>query len=291
MSLSRKQLAQTAITAAMRARKKANVDLHALINVFDFAERYGVSVFFQDIPSMEGVYQADAKPRPAIVVSALRPAGRKAMTCGHELGHHVFNHGTQWDELVDSRSQARRFDPDEFLVDVFSAFLQMPKLAVSHELAKRSIDVASCLPEEVYALSTLFGVSYGGLVTHLEKSLGLIDMKRASDLSKFAPKHLREMILGGPCPQNLVIVDRYWQDKAVDVEVGDYVVLPTKVAIEGNSTSVEEQAASRTLVTGVAPGISRAADGEGWSTYIRVARKDYVGRAPYRFDEEVDDDC
>lgn len=290
MSQSRKKLAQQAIAQAMKTRKDAGVSVEGLLNIYDVAEKLGVSVRFADIDSMEGAYQADAQPKPAIIVSSRRPAGRKAITCGHELGHHVFGHGTQWDELVENRTQTRQFEPDEFLVDVFSAALQMPKLAVSHELSKRDLDVKRCRPEEVYAISTLFGVSYGGFVTHLERTLGLIDMARASDLTKHPPKHLRESLFGAACPQNLIVVDQHWSDKTVDLEVGDSVLLPIDATLEGAAAELTEQSASRSVATAVSPGICKAIAPSGWAAFVRVSRKDYVGRAPYRFDEEIDDE-
>lgn len=290
MNQSRKQLAQQAISQAMKTRREAGYALHSLINIFDFTEKRGVSVRFSDIPSMEGVYQADAKPHPTIIISSLRPAGRKALTCGHELGHHVFGHGTQWDELVDDRTQSRRFEPEEFLVDVFSAAIQMPKLAVSRELSKRSLDPKTCRPEEIYALSTLFGVSYGGFVTHMERTLGLISMGRASELAKCQPKHLRESLLGKPCPQNLIVVDRHWQEKSADLEIGDSVLLPANTRLEGATAEITEETEYRTVVTAVAPGICKVSTPDDWASFVRIARKGYVGRAPYRFDEEIDDE-
>lgn len=290
MTQNRKQLAQKAIAQAMKTRKEAGVPIHALINIIDFAEKVGVSVRFSDVPSMEGVYQANAKPNPTIIVSSLRPAGRKALTCGHELGHHVFGHGTQWDELVENRSQARRFEPNEFLVDVFSATIQMPKLAVSHELSKRLLDPKTCRHEEIYAISTLFGVSYGGFVTHMERTLGIIDMRRVSELTKSQPKHLRESLFGKPCPQNLIVVDPHWNEKCADVEVGDSVLLPPNVTLEGTFAEIIDETSSRTVITAMAPGICKVSTKEGWATFVRISRKDYIGRAPYRFDEETEDE-
>ncbi|MGA2031213.1 MAG: ImmA/IrrE family metallo-endopeptidase [Thermoguttaceae bacterium] len=153
----------------MKVRKHAKCDLRSPLNVFDVCERLGISVFFQDVPSMEGIYMPDARPRPAIIVSSLRPLGRRAMTCGHELGHHVFKHGKQWDELIEERSHSRRFEPDEFQADLFSACLQMPKTAVCHAMANRKLDPDQCAAEDIFALSTLFGVSYSAFVTHLER--------------------------------------------------------------------------------------------------------------------------
>ena len=289
MSRNSRELAQIAAAEAMKARKRAQCSLHLPLNVFDLCERLGVSVFFQDIPSMEGIYIPEAQPRPAIVVSSLRPAGRKAMTCGHEFGHHVFKHGTQWDELIEDASESGRFDPDEFQADVFSACLQMPKIAVTHALASRKLDPENCRPEDVFAVSTYFGISFGAFVTHLERTLNLIGTARASELGARKPKDLREALLGEPCPQNLFVVDLGWEGRAVDVEVGDSVLLPSNVVLEGGSIQVESATNGRTVICATAPGIARVCHSSGWSAFVRVMRKNYVGRAPFRFDEEADD--
>lgn len=290
MSRNRKDLARQAIAEAMKLRMRLKYGLQHPINIFDACERSGVSVLFQDIPSMEGLYMPEASPRPVVIVSSLRPFGRQAMTCGHELGHHIFKHGKQWDELLDERSQARRFEPEEFLADLFSASLQMPKVAVAHAFSVRQLDAKSCSVEDIFMLSGFFGVSFGAFVTHLETTLDLIGMKRAATLSAHRPKDIRAQVLGDACPQNLMIVDSHWMDRAVDVEVGDTILLPVDASIEGASVVIEKNDSIRAEATATRPGISRAVTDSGWSVFIRVMRKNYVGRAPFRFDEEVDDD-
>ncbi len=289
MSQNRKQLAQIAIAEALKIRKRAHYRLTIPVSVYDLCERVGVNVFFQDIPSMEGIYLPDAQPKPAIILSSLRPAGRKAMTCGHELGHHVFGHGRQWDELIEDRSESRRFEPEEFQVDMFSAALQMPKIAVTHALTQRELDAGNCQAESIFVLSTLFGVSYGAFVNHLERTLNIIDTKRATELSRRQPKDLRASLLGKPCPQDLYVVDPLWQDRAVDVSVGDLILLPIGVRVEGSCVRVEEDSGDRTIVIADQPGIGRISLASGWAAFVRVTRKDYRGLGGLRFDEEVDD--
>jgi Zn-dependent peptidase ImmA (M78 family) len=72
------------------------------------AEQEGVEVRFSALPSAEGIYSPG---KPVIVVSSLRPAGRQAYTGAHELGHHIYGHGEQFDELVEDRGKSRRWDP------------------------------------------------------------------------------------------------------------------------------------------------------------------------------------
>ena len=89
----RKQMARMAAMVALRTRNKAGATLGQAICVYDLAEHLGIEVRFLDIPSMEGFYSKN--PGPLILLSTLRPAGRRVFTCAHELGHHVLGHGTR----------------------------------------------------------------------------------------------------------------------------------------------------------------------------------------------------
>lgn len=290
MNVNRKQLVLKAAAKAATVRRKAKIPATSPINIFDFCEKSGVSVLFQDIPSMEGIYMPDASPKPAIVISSKRPAGRKAMTCGHEFGHHLFEHGHQWDELMEDREQSREFEPEEFLVDVFSSCLQMPKTAVCNAFTVRKINPAKVTPQQAFNLSCYFGVSYGGFVHHSDRTLNLLSGEQAVALAKRQPKDLREELLGEVCPQNLIVADLNWTDRTIDVEVGDSVILPPGTTLEGISASIKFESGSRVVAAAASPGISRASHESGWCSFIRVSRKDYVGRAPFRFEEEVEDE-
>jgi FixJ family two-component response regulator len=63
--------------------------------------------------NMEGVYRRGLPPR--IHLSARRPLPRRAYNCAHELGHHVFGHGSSIDELREDAKAQPWEDPKEFL--------------------------------------------------------------------------------------------------------------------------------------------------------------------------------
>jgi hypothetical protein len=291
MSWNRKTLVQSAMNAAIEVRMKLRLGLEKPICVYDECENLGLSVWFQDVPSMEGLYLPDAQPRPAIVVSSLRPAGRQSMTCGHELGHHQFGHGEQWDELTEAREEARKSQPEEFLVDVFSAMLHMPKLAVCKAAALRAINLKSCPPVDIYRLSRLFGVGYSSFIIHANKTLDVVPSDRATELLKHRPLDIRSEILGDRCEGEIVIANELWLDRPIDLQIGDYVVTPAHSTAEGDSVEVIKESTRRRIFQAVVPGISRIQNATlDWSVYVRVSRKNYSGRAPYRFDKEVPDE-
>ena len=286
----RRELAMQAVSQSLKVRKRAKCSLTHPISVYDLCERLGVAVLLQDIPSMEGLYMPEAQPKPTIILSSLRPTGRKAITCGHELGHHEFKHGKQWDELKEDRSKARRFEPEEYLADMFSSYLQMPKGAVESAFRLRRLSPDRCTSEQIFCLSTYFGVSYEAFVTHLERTLSLISMKRASELMSSSPKVLRQSLLGESCPQGLVVADHHWVERAIDVEVGDTILLPINTIVEGACIENLNSTSQNTVFTAIKPGIGRVVDSSGWCSFIRVMKKGFVGLAIFRFDEEVDDD-
>jgi len=156
--LQQEKLALEAIAAALRARKEVGMGLADAVSPIDAAQKLGVEVRLIDTPSMEGMYVSGDNPQ--IFLSVQRPAGRRNFTCAHELGHHKFNHGTQYDELLAQKSAARQGDPKEFMADCFAAFFMMPKTAIDSGLNKRGMSYASLKPKDVYALSNWLGVGY-----------------------------------------------------------------------------------------------------------------------------------
>ena len=100
-------LAMQALIQATQVRQMAGLGPTDPVNIYDLAKQRGVEVRFVDIPSLEGMY-LKLNQRPEIFISSHRPAGRQASTCGHELGHHEFKHGTQIDEYLDGVGELER---------------------------------------------------------------------------------------------------------------------------------------------------------------------------------------
>src|SRR5262245_7427423 len=118
----RRQLAHDAMIAAIKVRQSLGLDLVRPVCVYDICERMKVTVRFNAI-NMEGMY--DRLPKPRIHLSALRPLVRRNFNCAHELGHHVFGHGSTIDELR-ADGQADDESPKEVLANYFAAFLLLP---------------------------------------------------------------------------------------------------------------------------------------------------------------------
>ena len=80
----RKDIARHAFAEALRMRRAAGQGMYGAICIYDLAERLGVEVRFTDIPSMEGMYLGGANP--TIILSSLRPPGRRALRAPMNLG-------------------------------------------------------------------------------------------------------------------------------------------------------------------------------------------------------------
>lgn len=287
--MSTTELARRALSAAARTRLKAGLDAYTAICVFDLAERLEIDLRFQAVPSLEGMYSPGDPP--IIVVSALRPSGRQRANCAHEIGHHVFDHGTRIDELLEENDGEPRFEPEEFLANCFAEYLLMPKLAVLAALKARAMDTANISPVEIFRLSSYFGVGYLTLIHHLQRNAKIFSQSQAERLRRRSPKSVRSELAGRELSGELVVADRQWRGRPIDLHVGDMLLLPAGSITEGSSMSPPSQCPSGQLFCAQSPGIARAElPTSAWSAYVRVARRvqggGYVGRSVYRHEPD-----
>ncbi|HVB22014.1 MAG TPA: ImmA/IrrE family metallo-endopeptidase [Ktedonobacteraceae bacterium] len=285
----KRMLAMDAMSAALQLRQSEGFGLWVPVCPYDLAEKLNVEVRFIDLPSMEGMYSKDSKP--IILISSLRPAGRQAFTCTHELGHHVFKHGTHVDEVINPQLARSQSDDKEFLANCFAGFLLMPKSAVNQAFATRGWDIRSCTPLQLYTIAGWFGVGYATLIHHLSSTLKLLPQASANSLKKVSPKDIRLKYLDKEMNGDLILVDAHWSERAIDIQVGDYVHLPVNSVIERECVRFQEQDEKGSLFCAVAPGIGRFYQPDtGWSAFVRVSRREYIGRNMFRHLEDSDDD-
>lgn len=287
---SRVELARQALKAASNVRIAAKLAATSPLCVYDLIQqqfRDEIELRFQALPSLEGMYSKTAGGS-VIIVSSLRPSGRRRFTAGHELGHHVFGHGTRLDELI---AEERTFSPEEYLADCFAAFLLMPKLAVLKAFKTRGIDIKAPTSLEVYRVASFFGVGYTTLLTHLAVTLGVLPRDVAQRLARASPKAIRLEVAGEERPGELHLVDVHWDSgRAVDLAVGDAVLLPSGTRVEApRLVALGVKRTDGELFEAVSPGIGRLEHDDGWSAYVRVERRDYAGRALFRNEEECDE--
>lgn len=285
---SRKQIILKAASHAERVRMKCGVSRAAAVDPILLAEQRGCEVRFMSLPSLEGAYSPS--PRPVIVLGSERPAGRRAFTCMHELGHHEFGHGMRMEELKAGRRYSME-DLDEFIADMFAATLLMAKTSVHHSLRIRDFDTMNLEPIQIFRLASFFGVGYNTLIEHMTLTLGLLNRQQRENLRKTSPKQIKSHF--GCSPQSeLVMVDDFWQGRAVDLEVGDILVMSHGISMADNN-----HLSQRNIIDGqqtyqaTSRGYLRVyRENNDWATHIRIAPNKYEGLACYRFLNDPEED-
>ncbi len=285
----KKELMRQAMSAALKLRFSSGCKLSGAICVYDLAQNIGVEVRFVDIPSLEGMYW---KTSPAtILLGSERPAGRQSFTCAHELGHHVFSHGNKIDEVLKGATSTPYKDLTELIADTFAGYLLMPKTTVCSGFSVRGLDPEACAPVDFYTVAGWLGVGYSSLVHHMQRSLKLITASRASVLLKMSPKAIKRAILGREVSEGLLVVDCHWVGRAIDAQVGDLLLLPPDAASEGSVVAGVEEVRAGRLFAATVPGIGRLSVAKlDWCGFVRVSRRNYVGRSIFRHMEDVADD-
>nr|WP_286670582.1 ImmA/IrrE family metallo-endopeptidase [Fodinibius salsisoli] len=246
--------------------------------MFDFIEKQDVQLKFTDISSLEGIYSKE--PGPLILLNSLRPHGRQYFNCAHEYGHHVFEHGIELDEIIDSNSH---FDPEEFLVDTFAGFLLMPKSAIRRAFNIRNIRFDEFNPVEFYKIASNIGVGYQTILFHLFRSLRLIEKSLYKKLSSVKVQEIKKEILGQSFPGELIYVDENWEGRPIDIQVNDILAIEGSYKIECNNVKRIDEVNGISIYKGVNTGIGRIRlQMQDKVHFLRVSRHQYVGINKYK---------
>jgi len=284
----RRNLILKAAAQAQIVRARCKIRQGAAIDPISVAEACGCEVRFMALSSLEGIYSPT--PKPVIVLGSERPAGRRAYTCAHEIGHNEFDHGACIDERVND-STPENNDPDEFLANMFAAFLLMPKSIVQKALKSRQIQPQRIEPLQIFRMASHINVGYGSLINHMTWTLNMLNKQQSKNLLRTQPKEIKSQFGGSPQGE-VVLVDGFWRDRTVDLEIGDILVLHKDTTVEQTprlsfAGTVDGQKTYRVI----GRGYTRALNDDGdWGVNIRIAPKHYEGLARYRFLEDPEED-
>ena len=291
-SFNRRALATQAMQAATATRAEAKLGQARPICIYGLCETLGIVVRFNNI-NMEGMYQRGIPPR--IHLSARRPLPRRAFNCAHELGHHVFGHGSSIDELREDAKEHPWEDPKEFLADTFAGFILMPIIGLRRAFSVRGWSPETATPAQIFTIACEFGVGYATLLTHLSAGVNMLSRGRASAMRRVTPKALRADILGALTREPLIVVDHHRNAPTLDAEVKTLLLLPPDAKVTGGGLAFERDLEAGRLYRAIKPGIFQASVGE-WAVFVRVAPIQesepygYVGLAQYRHLEEDPDE-
>jgi Zn-dependent peptidase ImmA (M78 family) len=273
---------QIALKALQTRKATLGIGAHQPVCPYVLAEAMGFDLRFVNIPSFEGMYLADEH---VILISSDRPEGRKRFSCAHEIGHHVLGHGTFIDEVLENGSDSQ----EEAEANLFASFLLMPSSLVTGAIKRYGKTPETLTHVDVYTLSNYFGVSYLALVTHLYFNLKQIDRSNYQKLSKVDLKKVRKLLLPTAAAGQIVNVADWWQDKVIDIEVGDFVTLHNQCTIEQPHLFKRNLSNNQLVLEATASGIAKAYSSSGWSSFIKISRKKFTGLYQFRYEEEEED--
>ncbi|RZK12938.1 MAG: ImmA/IrrE family metallo-endopeptidase [Flavobacterium sp.] len=281
-------LFKSALLKADQLRRHLGLNMFQPVNIFDVCQELKLTVKFVDV-SMEGMY-VKQENSAYILLSNQRPLPRRCFTCAHELGHHLFGHGTRLDNITHKADEGHPYDSDELLVDSFAGALLMPIVGIETALVKRKWSIQDISPIEFYTLSSNFGVGYQTLVHHC-KTNRLINDSVASRLLKATPQKILRSLFGQSAVNSYFkIIDRESKLTVIDLEVSNYLILPPDVEIEGDHLKLRQLTTEGTAYEAIKPGIVRAASADGSiSSFVRIQNFQYEGLAEYRHLENIID--
>jgi hypothetical protein len=280
------ELRREAVRGALETRLNVGIERDKAVCVYELASNLGIDVRFLGGQTFGGMYCKSSK---TILVPSLRPSGRQAFTCAHELGHWYFKHGDMIHGM--NVEEGPEDTPQEQLAHTFATYLLMPPWAVKAAFTKRGWNPEKCSPLEIFIAACQLGVGFTTLVNHLHYGLKFIGRAAAKACLRTSPKAIRQAITRSACYNSLLIADKYWTDVPIDICTGDAALLPKHVNIEGRAARIVSEVDAGVLIEAVRPGISRAeCTSENWSSFIRVSKKGYEGRAVYRHLEDPDID-
>lgn len=280
--MDRKALMRQGVQTAANLRDKLEFDQFDPIDPYRATELLGLKVVFLE-SSMEGFYFKSGR----ILLSSLRPVPRRAFTCAHELGHHIFGHGSTIDQLQeDDRVDSDK--PEEILANAFAAFFLMPSVGLRGAFSRRGWKPATATPIQIFTVACQYGVGYRTLINHLSYTLGELSAAHRKDLGRSTPQKIREDLLEESYDA-LVLVDEHNQAASFELEKGAAILLPQRVQISGNAIQHVGSVDDRELYQAVRRGRVKAT-GIKVPFEVRVMPKEYQGAASNRFLEDPDED-
>ncbi|MDE0302671.1 MAG: ImmA/IrrE family metallo-endopeptidase [Gammaproteobacteria bacterium] len=281
------ELGTRAVQEATRLRARLGIESTAAICPFDMAADLGVVVRLHALPSLEGIYSPEEKS--VVILSSERPWGRIRHTCAHELGHHVFGHGASIDEPGLNGHKA--WKPEEFMADRFATGLLMPKLAVMAAVERHGWNVAKLSAEQAFVLAQEFGVGYTNFISHLERTLKVMDPRTAQELRRngLNLKRIRNAVAGFDVAHDVFVGDEHWGARPIDIETGDIVVIPPNALFCGHCARMMHEPIPHLL--GVTAGEGRLnLRSRSSALHVRVSQRGFTGLARYRHMDEFDDE-
>jgi Zn-dependent peptidase ImmA (M78 family) len=167
---------------ANQAHRDTGVARDEYVDIFAALQAAGVCCLAKPLRGLAGAYAAPELGGPVVLLSSGLDEMTMRHTAAHELGHHVFGHGSKMDERVDpdGGSLGGRWPDEEKLAEAFAAWFLMPLPAVRAAIRRAGID-RPALPEHVHQIACWLGTTFAGTARHLA-NLRMITPEQATGL-------------------------------------------------------------------------------------------------------------
>jgi hypothetical protein len=134
----------------------------------------------------------------------------------------------------------------------------------------------------VYTLSSVFGTGYNTFIVHCRVNQIITSTQEKALLKHTPAKILRTLFSTSASPTHFKIIDGLSEMPVIDLEVSNYIFLPSKTKVMGDHVKKCEGSVGN-VYKAMKPGIFQvAAPNETFSSFIRIQRSAYVGLAEYR---------
>ena len=275
-----------AAKAALEYRVRNGVRLDEPCDIYELIHRAEVELRFMEVKSLAGLYLVNGTVGQ-INVCAFRPSGFQHFTAAHELGHHVFGHGSTIDSELDYKESLSSRGSEERLADMFARFLLMPQRAVYTGFKRIGANLTDLTAQQVFRVSAWLGVGYTSLVHQMRWSLEMIDNVQFETLLKHRTKLPAIKSSLAPCISTfgrceLWPLDEAWNATRVHAQIGDVItgLVPGCPLV----SPIDEQTSQANSV-----GQEKVAMQCGGNVVLSVSRKEYVGFYEYRYMPEPED--
>jgi Zn-dependent peptidase ImmA (M78 family) len=272
------QLKSEAARRALAARLRFGFALDSPCDVYELVCKYGLSLRFMKIPSMDGLYLNDGLTG-SINVSTLRPSGHQRFTAAHELGHFIFGHGAHLDEKIEKMTSD---STEEDLADAFARHLLMPKRAVTRGFASLGTTPKLAGPAQYYSVASWLGVGYSTLIQHTRWTLQLVDNAQYHQLTLRKPQQIKRAQVPSVSwegRKELWPLDSWWTGANIHLQKGDIVMGLKSPPLD--HFDLGDACAIATRI-----GQFRAMLYGGGFVTLNISETDYVGMYQYRYLEE-----
>jgi Zn-dependent peptidase ImmA (M78 family) len=274
-----------AAKTALEYRLRNGLPLDAPCDIYELIVGRGVELRFMEVKSLEGFYISEGTAGQ-INVCAYRPSGLQHFTAAHELGHHVFGHGSTFDLQLDYAGRFSSISAEERLAELFARYLLMPRRAVYRGFKNIGADLKKLTGTDIYRVASWLGVGYATLIHQMRWSLQLLDQDQFDALIKQQPQEIKQALASGAGRIGRAEVwpaDPSWNGSRIHAEIGD-LLTGVKSDDSGVLASLGDNCQQAMNV-----GCCTVELVGGGQADVSVCRKEYVGFYEYRYLPEPND--